>query len=146
MREARWESGWFRVPSEVRWRDLDGLGHVNNAVFFSFFEWARTKYWLALRERSAPSPESIEFIVAHAECDFIRQLGLLEQIETLVRVGEIRTSSFDFEYEIRRIEGNELVATGKVVAVHYSWSKNAKAPIGDDLRSRIRAFQHEGEG
>lgn len=144
MREARWENGWFRVPSQVRWRDLDGVGHVNNAVFFSYFEWARTMYWLVLRGETRPGPESVEFIVAHAECDFLRQLGLADDIDILVRIGEIRNSSFDFHSEIRRFSNDELVARGKVIAVLYSWSENRKLPIDDDLRAAIRTFQQEG--
>lgn len=143
MREARWENGWFRVPCQVRWRDLDGIGHVNNAVFFSYFEWARTMYWLTLRGVAQPGPESVEFIVAHAECDFLRQLSLADDIDIMVMIGEIRNSSFDFLSEIRRISNDELVAKGKVVAVLYSWSENRKLPIDDDLRAAIRTFQRE---
>ena len=45
-----WRDGWYVVPMEVSWRDLDAIGHVNNAVYFSYFEWARTKYWFASRQ------------------------------------------------------------------------------------------------
>lgn len=139
---AQWRDGWYRVPYEVTWRDLDGLGHVNNAVYFTFFEWARTRYWLDLMEVAAPGPRSIAFIVAHASCDFRRQIGLLQRIEIRVRIGEIRTSSFDFEYEIED-SGGEIAATGKVVAVHFDWERNTKIPVGDALREKIRRFQRE---
>src|SRR5687768_7735737 len=42
---GRWIDGWFVVPHQVIFRDLDAIGHVNNAVFFTFFEWARTLLW-----------------------------------------------------------------------------------------------------
>ncbi|MDX1583285.1 MAG: acyl-CoA thioesterase, partial [Thermoanaerobaculia bacterium] len=115
---AEWRDGWYRVPYEVTWRDLDGVGHVNNAVYFTFFESARIAYWLDLLEVERPGPDSIGFIVAHASCDFRAQLGLRQKIEIRVRVGEIRNSSFDFLYEIAT-EAGDLAATGKVISVLF---------------------------
>lgn len=137
-----WKDGWYVVPHEVTWRDLDGIGHVNNAVYFSYFEWARTKYWLALHEVSDdPGPSHLDFIVARAECDFRRQLSLSEIIEIGVRIGEMRRSSFDFVYEIRMWDGGEIAATGKVVMVLFSWKSNTKRLITEELRERIAKFQ-----
>lgn len=142
MKEPGWSEGWYRVPHEVTWRDLDGIGHVNNAVFFTYFEWARSKYWLALRRVEVPTPASIEFIVARAECDFIRQLSLGERIVIGVRIAQTRNSSFDFVYELWN-QKQDLAARGRVVAVLFDWKTNRKIPIGTELREAIRAFQKE---
>ena len=140
--ESGWSGGWYVVPHEVTWRDLDAMNHVNNAVFFTFFEWARTKYWFHLTGGSAPG--DLGFIVARAECDFRRQLGLTERIRIGVRIAAMRTSSLDFEYEIRNGSG-EVAATGKVIVVLYSWKMNEKIPISDELRRSVEAFQAGGE-
>ncbi|HEY0592446.1 MAG TPA: acyl-CoA thioesterase, partial [Thermoanaerobaculia bacterium] len=60
---SRWRDGWHIVPWQVTWRDLDAAGHVNNAVFLTYFEWGRTRYWMELHG-GANGPESIGFIVA----------------------------------------------------------------------------------
>jgi acyl-CoA thioester hydrolase len=135
---SRWRDGWHLVPWQITWRDLDAAGHVNNAVFLSLFEWGRTRYWLELTGENEPG--AIGFIVARAEVDFLRQLGLGEPIEIATRVADMRTTSFDFLGEIRDREGN-VAARGKVVVVHFSWETNEKAPIPDELRRRIDAFQ-----
>lgn len=134
-----WRGGWHVVPWQVTWRDLDAAGHVNNAVFLTFFEWGRTRYWMDLHG-GAIGPESIGFIVARAEIDYLRQLGLGDRIEIATRVDAMRNSSFDFQGEIRNAEG-ETVARSRVVVVHFSWSENRKEPIPDDLRQRIQDFQ-----
>jgi len=139
-----WRGGWYVVPHEVTWRDLDGIGHVNNATYFSYFEWARTKYWFALHgieNKQDLGVADLTFIVAHAQCDFRLQLSLAEKLDVCVRIGDMRTSSFDFLYEIRRRERRDLAATGKVVVVHYSWEKNAKMVIPKELRARVERFQ-----
>lgn len=135
---SRWKDGWHIVPWQVTWRDLDAAGHVNNAVFLTLFEWGRTRYWMEMHGRSDPG--SIGFIVARAEVDFLRQLGLGDEIEIATRVAGMRNSSFDFLGEIRDAGGN-VAARGKVVVVHYSWSENRKTRIPDELRRQIEAWQ-----
>jgi acyl-CoA thioester hydrolase len=142
--ESGWSDGWYVVPHEVTWRDLDAAGHVNNAVYFTFFEWARTKYWYDLHG-TAPTLENLGFIVARAECDFRAQLGMKDRIEIRVRISEMRNSSFDFSYEIRKSDGGAVAATGKVVMVLFSWATNAKLSIDDELRRKVRLFQGEAE-
>src|ERR1700682_2906229 len=134
-----WKDGWHVVPWDVIFRDLDAIGHVNNAVFFTYFEWGRTRYWFDLR--GGTGPFDIGFIVARTECDYRRQL-VMEPIEIATRIGEMRNSSIDFHSEIRKA-GGEVAAIGKTVAVLYDWTKQAKMSIPDDLRSRVRAFQQE---
>jgi acyl-CoA thioester hydrolase len=138
---AGWKGGWYVVPYQVTWRDLDALGHVNNAVYLTYFELARTKYWMDLTGGS--KAHDISFIVARTECNFRQQLGFLEDIEIRVRVGEIRSSSFDFDYEIARDNGTDIAADGKVVVVHFDWQSNSKRTIDDELRRKIDDFQRE---
>ena len=134
-----WRDGWYVVPLEVTWRDCDAIGHANNAVFFSYFEWARTKYWFDLNGKIGT--RNLDFIVARAECDFRRELALAEQIDVCVRVGDMRGSSFDFLYEIRMRDGGEVAAEGKVVAVLYSWDRREKLRFTDEMREKVRRFQ-----
>jgi acyl-CoA thioester hydrolase len=140
--ESGWRDGWYIVPHEVTWRDLDGIGHVNNAVYFTYFEWARTRYWFDLHGLgdSPRTPNDLTFIVARAECDFRAQLALSERIEIRVRIGEMRGSSLDFIYEIRKRDG-VIAALGTVVVVLYSWEKNSKLPIDSLLRQKVERFQ-----
>ena len=142
QRAASWKGGWYVVPWQVIFRDLDAFGHVNNAVFFTYFEWARTKMWLELTRRSEAT--DISFIVVRAECDFHHQIAL-EPIEIAVRIGEMRTTSFDTTYEIHKANGRQLAATGRVVVVLFDWKTQSKVPIGDELRRAVRLFQKEAK-
>lgn len=139
---AGWKDGWFVLPHEVIWQDLDAMGHVNNAVYFEYFETARTKYWFVLNQTR--EIQDLTFIVAHAECDFRAELALLDSIEICVRVSEMRNSSLDFVYEVRNVKSGTVAATGKVVVVLYSWRERRKMAIDDVLRRRITEFQKGG--
>lgn len=132
-KRGQWREGWFVVPHDVIFRDIDAFGHVNNAVFITYFEIARTLLWFEITGGS--KAEDVGFIVARAECDFRRQLSM-EPIEICVRFGETRSTSFDTHYEIRT-SGNELAAAGKVVAVLFDWERRSKVVIPEELRRRI---------
>ena len=131
-----WRDGWFVVPYHVMFADIDAYGHVNNAVFFTYFEWGRTQLWFELTEWGGA--RDIGFIVARAECDFKKQLAM-EPIEIWTRIGTMGTSSLEFLCEIRKSDG-EVAATGRVVTVLYDWERQAKKVIGDDLRARVEAL------
>ena len=133
-----WKDGWYVVPYRVIFRDLDYFGHVNNAVFLTYFEIARTDLWLQLI--GGKEAGDVGFIVARAECDFRLQIGL-EDIEIAVRIGEMRETSFDFLYEIRKSNGQQLAATGRVVVVYFNWERQSKAPIPDELRRKVHLLQ-----
>lgn len=137
-----WRDGWYVVPYQVIFRDVDAYGHVNNAVFFTYFEWARTLLWFEIAGFGGAT--DIGFIVAHAQCDF-RQSIELEPIEIRVRYGEVRNTSFDTHYEIRKTNGNELAATGKVTVVLFDWARRSKVPVDDELRRKIGACSSRGE-
>jgi acyl-CoA thioester hydrolase len=139
---ARWEGGWYVVPWQVIFRDIDTFGHVNNAVYLTYFELARAALWFELTGGSAPT--DIGFIVVRAEIDFRQQIGM-EPIDICVRIGDIRTTSFDTHYEIRTAHGRQLAATGKVVVVLFDWKTNSKTPVTDELRKKVRLFQKEAE-
>ena len=133
-----WKRGWYVVPYQVMLRDLDSFGHVNNAIYFSLFEHSRTDLWLRILGKT--SPKDVNFIVARAECDFRQQLGM-EPIELCVRIGEMRNTSIEFLHEIRKGDGREIAATGRVVAVLYDWQTQSKSAITDELRRKVMAAQ-----
>jgi acyl-CoA thioester hydrolase len=138
---SRFENGWFVVPWQVIFRDVDAFGHVNNAVYLTYFEWARAQLWFALTG-AAGLPADIGFIVARAEIDFKLQIEM-EPIDICIRITEMRNTSFDTIYEIRKRSNGKVAATGKVVVVLFDWKAQTKMPISNELRQKVRTFQQE---
>jgi acyl-CoA thioester hydrolase len=124
---------------EVRWRDLDALNHVNNAVYFTYLEQARVRY---LRELGLvpETPSGIGFILAEATCRFKSPLALGERVTVYARVSELRNSSFIFEY---RMEGKErrLAAEARSTQVCYDYENKCPVPISDKWRKAIADFE-----
>lgn len=129
----------FSTTFEVRWRDLDSMGHVNNAVYFTYLEQARVHY---LRELGFVSsdPSGIGFILADASCQFKSPLELGERVTIHARVTELRNSSFIFEY---RMEGGDgrLAATARSVQVCYDYQNLRPILIPDRWREAITIYE-----
>lgn len=130
----------FSTTLEVRWRDLDPLGHVNNAVYFTYLEHARTHYLRELGLVSFKSPEEVGIILAEATCTYHAPLYLGERVTIWVRVSEMRNSSFIFEYRMEGEDGR-LVATARTVQVCYDYRARRSTPIPEHWRATITAYE-----
>ena len=120
---------------EVRFRDVDVFGHVNNAVYLTYLEDARVGF---LRQLGlVRSVDDIRMILARIEIDFRGQVGLGETLEIAVRAPRFGTKSFDLEYEIR--SRGRVVATAKSVLVAFDYENNATMAIPDHWRERLAA-------
>jgi acyl-CoA thioester hydrolase len=129
----------FSTSVEVRWRDLDPMGHVNNAVYFTYLEQARTHY---LHEVGLlpGAPSGMGFILAEASCQFKAPLQLGERVTIHTRVSQLRNSSFIFEYRAEAEDGR-LVATARTVQVCYDYQAQRSVPVPDEWRRAVIAYE-----
>lgn len=128
----------FSTTMEVRWRDVDALGHVNNAVYLTYLEQGRVHY---LRELGlASGADDIGMILAEITCTYHAPLSLGEIVTVRMRVSELRNSSFIFEYRIEGQDGR-LAATARSVQVCYDYQNGRSIPIPDRWRSAITAYE-----
>lgn len=150
MRDVRLPDFPCVVGVEVRFRDLDAMGHVNNAVYLTYFEQARLAFWLALEPGGTPGgaidPARIGFVLAHAECDYASPVRLGERLLVGCRAADFGSSSFAFDYLVVAAQGSvdaevRLVASGRTIQVTWDSASGKKVPLGDELRKRIEAFQ-----
>jgi acyl-CoA thioester hydrolase len=127
----------FHHRLQVRFRDCDLLGHVNNAVYFTYMEEARLAYW---RELSGDSPGRLPLILARAECDFIRPLQPGERIDIWLGTIKIGRTSFSMDCEMLDERG-QAVARGKAVMVSYDYAAARPLPVPDWFRARIEEYE-----
>lgn len=115
-------------------RDLDALGHVNNAVYFSYFEQARIGY--GLRLLGTATLRMLPFIVAEATATYLKPAYYGDELEAGVRVVNIGTKSFVMEYGLWRRDG-ETVARGRTVQVWYDYAAGRSQPVPDAFRAAV---------
>ena len=135
-----------RETHEVTFGDVDMMGHVNHARYFTYFETARTNYLLRLKGLRPPyEAAQLDIIVARATCDYRRGLRWGERVTTLVWPSRIGATSYSFSYAIVDA-GDAVVALGETVQVAFDYATNQKKPIPPDLRRALEADLKAGPG
>ena len=127
------------VDVEPRFRDTDAMGHVNNAVYITYFEVVRADYWLRLTGLRAY--QKVPFILAHVTADFRSSALIGEKLQVGMRIARLGTKSFDAEYRIETVDRRRLIAEGRSVMVMYDYEKEEPFPIPEDLKERVRALE-----
>lgn len=128
------------VPIEVRFRDLDALNHVNNAVYFSYMEHARIVYLKGLGLFGDDASDT-GMILAEATCAFKAPIVLGQSIVVRVRATELKNSSFVFEYRLEDADSGRLMADGRSVQVCYDYAAGKSMPMPPRWRKRIEQFE-----
>lgn len=132
------EHGLWPFEKQIRviFRDLDALGHVNNAVYFTYMETARTTF---LVERlGLKDPFSIPVIVAEASCTYLAPLYMGDLVRIQMGVSRIGRRSFDFAY-LLTVGDDRPVARAKTAMVAYDYGRRTAVPIPSELLSVLEA-------
>ena len=127
----------FLTDVQMRFRDLDGMGHVNNAVYLSYTELARMQFYLQVANKK--SLDEIDFILAHVDIDFESQAVWGDQIQVAVWPKKIGTSSFTLSYEISEKRTRRILARANSVLVSYDYEKKKSKPIPPEFRKLLEA-------
>ena len=128
------------VDIPVRFRDVDGMAHVNNAVFSTYLETARIEYWHRLFPGELDLSK-VEMILARAEIDFRGQIRFPGTVRVSARCPRIGTKSFDLVYRVESADGGELYAEARTVQVAYDYRAGRTVPVSDALRRRIETLE-----
>jgi len=126
----------------VRFRDIDAMGHVNNAVYFTYFEEGRKAF---VREVfGIVSPSDYNFILAHISCDFLRPIKISDAVYLETWIGEIGQKRFDFIYRLAQKSANSdapvVYAKGRSVQVFFDYQKNTTVTIPVFVREKILEY------
>ena len=133
----------YEIELEVAFRDIDAMGHVNNAVFFSYFETARVKYIMQVFESGDLADFDLldlPLILVEATCSYKSPALLGETLKVGIGLSRFGNKSFDLLYQILGQDGR-LVATGKTVQVMYDYGTRSAYPIPNNIKEQVKAFQ-----
>ena len=123
----------MRFRLETRYSDYDTKGHVNNAVFLTYFEMARARAWIEAIEGDADFP----FILAEASIQYRSQARIGDPLEIEITTTEIRTKAWVWSYVIRDARDERVVAEGRTVQVAYDYAGHRTMPIPAAIAERL---------
>ena len=129
----------FFLKLAPRWGDMDALGHVNNAKFFTYDESVRLAYFEQLMKGDAKFWKEYGMILAHIEADFLAQLKPPAEIDIGFRIAKFGKTSLRTEAAMFR--GEQAVAVTRAVIVWFDYRSNNSLPLPEAVKERIRALE-----
>ena len=130
----------YKTPIPVRFADIDAFGHVNNAVYLTYFEIARSSYW---NEVIQWDWNKMGIIIGRAEIDYLKPVALNDRLFAYVRTSRIGKSSFDLEYALVKMKnGEEEICTrGTTVCISFDYNLNLSVSIPKEHRIKMQEFE-----
>ena len=126
-------------PLSTRWMDNDMFGHINNVVYYSFFDTAVTHFLIEtgiLRLKKNP----IVFYVVHTSCNFITSLSYPEEIEAGIMLKKIGKTSITYGVSVFKKGAISAAAYGEFIHVLVDRNSNKSTLIPEDIRQKIKSL------
>ena len=125
----------------VQWGDMDAYQHVNNIVYFRWFESARIAYLEQIGLKGLYHTAGIGPILAAITCNYRRQLAYPDTVAVGARISRIGRTSFEMEHVLFSTGQQAVVADGKSTIVTFDYRQQKPTPLPDDIRAKIEQFE-----
>ncbi|WP_010250729.1 acyl-CoA thioesterase [Myroides injenensis] len=133
----------FYCPLEIRWNDLDALGHVNNVNYIEYFQIGRGKYMNEVSKTWDWTKHM--FVIANISCNYLKEIKLTARNPRIgVRISKLGSKSFDIEYAILSDDEDRkpiVHAIGSSIQVMIDISEKKTIEIPEWLLSEIKNYE-----
>lgn len=127
-------------PITTRWHDNDIYGHVNNVVYYSYFDSAANAYLINEGGLDIHGGATIAYVVS-SHCHYNSAIAYPEKIEAGLRVDKLGNSSVTYGIAIFREGEDEAAANGQFIHVFVDRESGRPTPIPDQIRNALEAIK-----
>ena len=124
------------LPIQIRFSDVDVIGHVNNIVFLQYYDTGKAAFMTELLGRSISWYE-VDVVVANIDCAFIAPIFFNEKIEVLTACNYIHDKSFKLLQMLRNFDNGEVKSVCETVMVSFDPDTQKVAPLKDEWRTKL---------
>ena len=125
----------------VQWGDMDAYQHVNNVVYFRWFESARIAYLHRIGLKDLYHTAGVGPILAAIACNYRRQLNYPDTVAVGARISRIGRTSFDMDHVLFSTAQQVIIADGKSTIVTFDYRQQKPTPVPDEIRARIQKIE-----
>lgn len=130
---------WF--PIEVRWGDMDAMGHVNNSIYFRYCESARIALLRSLNITGRAEGSQQGPTLVTTSCDFKREVKYPATLDVGVRVEALTRRSFAMQYAMFFAGTDDLAAVARSVNAWVDYAEMRAVELPEKLRAALAAYQ-----
>ena len=132
------------TPIQLRFNDFDALGHVNNSVYFSFYDLGKTSYFNEVLPDVSVSKE-VGVVIGHIEVSFLLPVYPEEKVAVETAVIEIGNKSFKLLQHLIDVETNEVKCICQTVMVCFDAKTKTTHAISEKWRMAMAEFEGNHE-
>ena len=139
MTEERRNEYRHVMPLQIRFNDVDKFGHVNNTVYFQFYDTTKTDYIATVCK--GVDWERLAIVVVKIEAEFVSQIKGNDHIAGRTRIVKIGNKSFHLEQDVIDSDTHEVKSRCFSVMVLYDLERQQTIPLPDEWRKAISDFE-----
>lgn len=125
----------------VAWGEMDALNHVNNVVYFRYFETARLDYFRKVALMEEMHKTGIGPVLSETTCRYKLPVTYPDTLLVGSRVSELKDDRFTMEYEIVSKKLGAVTTNGSAQVVMFDFNTNKKANLPSQLVDSIQAIE-----
>ena len=125
------------IDIPVAWGDMDAFQHLNNVVYFRYFESARIAYFEKINFLEVMDKTGIGPILASTQCRFKLPVTYPDRVTVGAKVASMEQDRFTMKYAVISQKHEKLAAVGEGILVTFDYKNNQKARIPDDIKNDI---------
>ncbi len=129
------------IEIPVAWGEMDAFQHVNNIVYFRYFESGRMAYFERIGFDETMSQTGIGPILAHTQCRYRKALTYPDTVTVGTRVTALSEDRFTMEICLVSRKLQKISAEGTAELVAFDYRENRKAPLPEEIRNNIEALE-----
>jgi acyl-CoA thioester hydrolase len=133
------------IETPVAWGEMDSLQHVNNIIYFRYFESARMAYFDKLDIWNYMNETGVGPILASTKCKFRIPLTYPDTISVGAGISEMEDDRFLMKYVVVSHRHRKVAAEGEGMIVSYSYREQRKAPLPEEIKGRIQVLENSAQ-
>ncbi|MDE6010435.1 MAG: acyl-CoA thioesterase [Muribaculaceae bacterium] len=128
------------LPVQLRFNDIDILGHLNNIVYFALYDLAKARFLETMRKGNVDW-RKVECVIANINCTYIKQIRFGDEIEVVTRCIRLGERSFTLQQCLVEVPTREIRSICETVMVCFNPDTGASAPMSPELRSALINYE-----
>ena len=132
------------LGQDVIWGDMDAFGHINNTVYFRYFEDARIAYFDRIGVHEQKKQFDTGPILARTHCNFRLPLDYPDRVHIAARSNILSPKKFNMEYAVFSEKHGSITADGEGLMVYYDYANGKSCEIPGAIVVAIKALEERG--
>ena len=128
------------IPIQIRFNDVDQMGHINNAVIMEYFDLGKARFFADAGVPVTPDEGDFAVVIVHIEVDFHAQIHYHDKLAVTTYVANFGHKSLRVKQQVVNADTLEPLASCSTVMSGYSRKTQSAAIIPDELKERVQRF------